>query len=162
MAVNVVNTYTSFISIKCYPFICNLSFMLGYIWLIRWKTLGSSLSIHGLRNLGGVLRGRATTDLCACGSKLDALFNCQQAFLAPLSGIGNTNPREIYLSFWTNPNFIIAYILCFLFVYMNVGKTLDTKWSKSSQPPYFNKFNLAQASWWLHEDSSLVVGANFC
>ena len=45
----------------------------------------------------------------------------QQAFLAPLPGTGNSNLRETYLSFWTNPNFIIAYILCFLFVSMNVG-----------------------------------------
>ena len=60
---------------------------------------------------------------------------CQQAFLAPLPGIGNSNPREIYLSFWTNPNFIIAYILCFLFVSMNAGKTLDTKWLRSSHSP---------------------------
>ena len=70
----------------------------------------------------------------------------QQAFLAPLLGIGNTNPREIYLSFWTKPNFIIAYILCFLFVSMNAGKTLDTKRLRSSQRPYFDKSNLTQAS----------------
>ena len=76
----------------------------------------------------------------------------QQAFLALLPGIGNTNPREIYLSFWTNPNFIIVYILYFLFVSMNAGKILNTKWLKSSQRPYFDKSNLTQASWWLRED----------
>ena len=76
----------------------------------------------------------------------------QQAFLAPLPGIGNSNPREIYLSFWTNPNFIIAYILCFLFVSMNAGETLDTKRLRSSQRLYFDKSNLTQASRWLRED----------
>ena len=76
----------------------------------------------------------------------------QQAFLAPLPGIGNTNPRAIYLVFWTNPNFIIAYILCFLFVSMNAGKILDTKRLRSSQRPHFDKSNLTQASWWLRED----------
>jgi hypothetical protein len=67
-------------------------------------------------------------------------------FFGVIVGYRKHEPWEIYLSFWTNPNFIIAYILCFLFVCMNVGKTLDTKQTKSSQRPYFDKSNLAQAS----------------
>jgi hypothetical protein len=45
----------------------------------------------------------------------------QQAFLTPLLGIGNTNPRAIYLSFQTNPNFFMAYTLVFLFVSLKAG-----------------------------------------
>ena len=54
---------------------------------------------------------------------------CQQAFLAPLPGIGNSNPRAIYLVFWTNPNFYYYCIYpCFLAcVLESRWKKLDTK-----------------------------------
>ena len=53
---------------------------------------------------------------------------CQQAFLAPLPGISNTNPRAIYLVFGLTLIFIIAYTLVFLFVSLKAGgKKLDTK-----------------------------------
>ena len=45
----------------------------------------------------------------------------QQAFLAPLPGIGNSNPRAIYLVFGLTLNFIIAYTLVFLFVSLKAG-----------------------------------------
>src|SRR6185436_708447 len=52
----------------------------------------------------------------------------QQAFLAPLPGIGNTNPRVIYLVFWTNPNFYYSIYPCFLVcVFVRRWKKLDTK-----------------------------------
>ena len=46
----------------------------------------------------------------------------QQAFLAPLPGIGNTNPRAIYLVFGLTLIFIIAYTLVFLFVSLKAGE----------------------------------------
>ena len=144
MFMDEINLCTSLISIKSLLYMCNSCFMLEQIRQIRWKTLGSSLSIHGLINLGGVrekLPRSVRLRYINQGAK-----ERQQAFLALLPGIGNSNPREIYLSFWTNPNFIIVYILCFLFVSMNAGKTLDTKRLRSSQRPYFDKSNLTQAS----------------
>jgi hypothetical protein len=42
--------------------------------------------------------------------------------------------------------------MCFLFVSLNVGKTLDTKQSNSFQHSDFNKSNLAQPSWWLRKE----------
>ena len=104
------------------------------------------LWFHGLINLGGNTLREKLHEPCACGIQIGGAKERQQAFLAPLSGIGNTNPRDIYLSFWTNPNFIIAYILCFLFESMNAGKTLDTKRLRNSQRPYFDKSNLTEAS----------------
>ena len=55
MFMDEINLYTTLISIKGLLYMCNSCFMLGLIHQIRWKTLGSSLSIHGLINLGGVL-----------------------------------------------------------------------------------------------------------
>jgi hypothetical protein len=72
-------------------------------------------------------------------------------FLASLPGIG-TQTLGRYSFFLTNLNFIIAYILCFLFTSLNVGKTLDTKRSRSFQHSDFDKSNLAQPSQCLHED----------
>src|SRR6185436_1108337 len=53
----------------------------------------------------------------------------QQAFLAPLPGIGKSNPRAIYLVFfWTNPNFYYCIYPCFLVcVLESRWKKLDTK-----------------------------------
>src|SRR6185369_13676617 len=52
----------------------------------------------------------------------------QQAFLSPLPGIGNTNPRAIYLVFWTHPNFYYCIYPCFLVcVLESRWKKLDTK-----------------------------------
>ena len=86
----------------------------------------------------------------------------QQSFLAPLPGIGNSNPREIYLSFWTNPNFIIAYILCFLFVSMNAGKTLEqSDWEVLNIRTLTSPISLKQVDGYV-KTRSLVVGANFC
>ena len=46
----------------------------------------------------------------------------QQAFLVPLPGIGNSNPRAIYLVFFgLTLIFIIAYTLVFLFVSLKAG-----------------------------------------
>ena len=55
MFMDEINLYTSLISVKGLPFICNQCFMLGQIHQIRWKSLVSSLSIHGLINFGGIL-----------------------------------------------------------------------------------------------------------
>src|SRR6185369_1697973 len=53
---------------------------------------------------------------------------CQQAFLAPLPGIGNSNPWVIYLVFWTNSNFYYCIYPCFLVcVLESTWKKLDTK-----------------------------------
>ena len=69
---------------------------------------------------GSTLREKLPRSVCLryvnWGSK-----ECQQAFLAPLPGIGNSNPKAIYLVFWTNSNFIIAYTLVLLFVSLKVG-----------------------------------------
>ena len=53
----------------------------------------------------------------------------QQAFLAPLPGIGNSNPRAIYLVFFgLTLIFIVAYTLVFLVcVLESMWKKLDTK-----------------------------------
>ena len=52
----------------------------------------------------------------------------QQAFLAPLPGIGNSNPRAIYLVFWTNPNFYYCIYPYFLVCVLESSwKKLDTK-----------------------------------
>ena len=52
----------------------------------------------------------------------------QQAFMAPLPEIGNSNPRVIYLVFWTNPNFYYCIYPCFLVcVLESRWKKLDTK-----------------------------------
>ena len=45
----------------------------------------------------------------------------QQAFLAPLAGIGNSNPRAIYLVFWTNPNFYYCIYPYFLVCVLESG-----------------------------------------
>jgi hypothetical protein len=115
--------------------------------------LKSLLLILGLTNLERTLLGEkgtkspvylrwTSTRFCTVNKPL---------FLAPLPGIGNSNPREIYLYFLTNPNFIIAYTLCFLFVSLNPSKTLDTKRLRSFWHSDFDKSNLAQPSWWLHK-----------
>ena len=70
----------------------------------------------------------------------------QQAFSGAVAGDRQHEPYGDLSSLWTNPNFIIAYILCFLFVSMNAGKTLDTKRLTSSQRPYFGKSNLTKAN----------------
>ena len=96
--------------------------------------------------MGEYSKGKATRSRALAVYKLGAKER-QQAFLAPLVGIGNSNPRAIYLVFFgLTLIFIIAYILCFLFVSVNARKTLDTKRLKSSQHPYFDKSNLTQAS----------------
>jgi hypothetical protein len=94
---------------------------------IRWKTLGSSLSIHGLINLGwNTLREKLPRSVRLRDVNW-RFMKRQQAFLAPLPGIGNTNPREIYLSFRTNPNFLYCIYPCFLVcVLENRWKKLDT------------------------------------
>ena len=65
--------------------------------------------------LGPYSRERGTTMIRKLAVNLGALLNRQQAlFLAPLPGIGNSNPRAIYLSFRTNPNFYYCIYPCFL------------------------------------------------
>ena len=49
----------------------------------------------------------------------------QQAFLAPLPGIGNSNPRAIYLVFWTNVEFWRLMFLGDLFV-----QAIDVKYAQ--------------------------------
>ena len=49
----------------------------------------------------------------------------QQAFLASLPGISNSNPRAIYLVFWTNPNFYYCIYPCFLVC------VLESRWKKA-------------------------------
>jgi hypothetical protein len=42
--------------------------------------------------------------------------------------------------------------MCFLFVSFNACETLDTKRPRSFQHSNFDKSNLGQPSWWLHND----------
>ena len=97
----------------------------------------------------------------------------QQAFLAPLPAIGNSNPRAIYLVFWTNPNFYYCIYPCFLVcVIESRWKKLDAKLGLQEvhnplqqistidnkmieEPPHRHDGNNFKIR-------SLVVGANFC
>ena len=106
----------------------------------------------------------------------------QQAFLAPLPGIDNSNPRAIYLIFWANPKFYYCIYPCFLVrVLESRWKKLDTKLglrevhnplqqTSTIDDKTIEEFSTSTSKTLdpLRQDvnnikfRSLVVGANFC
>jgi hypothetical protein len=105
------------------------------------------LPILGLTNLGRTILGEKGTKSPVGLQWTWAQFWTinKPLFLAPMLGIGNSNPRAIHLSFWLTLIFVIAYMIAFLFVSLKVGEKLDTRRSRSSQS--------TPTIWWLHQDS---------
>ena len=119
---------------------------------------------------------------CACGIQIGGVSERQQAFLAPLPGIGNSNPRAIYLIFWANPKFYYCIYPCFLVrVLESRWKKLDTKLglrevhnplqqTSTIDDKTIEEFSTSTSKTLdpLRQDvnnikfRSLVVGANFC
>ena len=97
-------------------FICNLRFMfrIGSIdYMVNPSQIASDPRID--KPWGDTLREKLPQSVCL--RYVNWRFKKrQQAFLAPLPGIGNMNPRAIYLVFGLTLIFIIAYTLIFLFV----------------------------------------------
>ena len=81
---------------------------------------------RGLINLGGNTLREKLHELCTCGIQIEGAKERQHAFLAPLPGIGNTDPRAIYLVFGLTPILLLHISCVSCFVSMNAGKTLDT------------------------------------
>jgi hypothetical protein len=86
---------------------------------------------------------------------LSTVLHHQQApFSGAVAGDRQLEPYGDLSISLTNPNFIIAYMLAFLFLSLKVGEKLDTRRSRSSHP-------LRQDDGYI-KIHSLVVGANFC
>jgi hypothetical protein len=81
----------------------------------------------------------------ACGELQHYFELLTNPFFCRRCRVSATQTLEISF-FLTNPIFIIAYTLCFLFVSLNAGKTLETKRSKSFQHSDFDKSNLDEPS----------------